>query len=357
MSHYHPLTIAAVTPETREAVTVTFAVPTELTDTFRFTQGQHLNLRARIDGAEVRRSYSICAAATGDPLRILIKRQPGGLFSNWANDNLGAGQVLEVMPPTGLFHAPLDSARAGRYLAIAAGSGITPVISILKTTLQTEPHSEFTLFYGNRASSTILFRDELADLKDMFLDRFSLVHVMTREQQDLDLLNGRLTVEKVQALLRPWGPLAEMDMVFLCGPQEMNRELAASFLAQGYPAARIKTEQFAANQQRQPLRPLPAAAAARQTSQIRLILDGRQHQFACERGSETVLDAGLRAGLDLRFSCKGGVCATCRAKLVEGKVDMDGNFALEDYEIARGYILTCQSYPVTDTVVVDFDQD
>lgn len=357
MSHYHPLKVAAVTPETRDAVTITFIVPPELQAAFRFTQGQHLNVRARIEGEEVRRSYSICEAVQASRLRILVKRQPGGVFSNWANDVLQAGHTLDVMPPAGLFHVPLAPERHGRYLAIAAGSGITPVLSILKTTLAAEPHSDFTLFYGNRASSSILFREELADLKDAYLNRFSLVHVMTREQQDLDLLNGRLTAEKCRELLRYWGPLEAMDAVFLCGPHEMNRDLAQSFQQAGYPVARIKTEQFATSQQKQPLRPLKPVARQPETGQVTLILDGRQYQFPIERGRETILEAGLRAGLDLRFSCKSGVCATCRAKLVSGEVDMDGNFALEDYEIARGYVLTCQSYPVTEKVTVDFDQD
>ncbi|MGH9467818.1 MAG: 2Fe-2S iron-sulfur cluster-binding protein, partial [Terriglobales bacterium] len=340
MSQYHSLPIAAVTAETRDAVTVTFAVPPELEAVFRFTQGQHVNVRARIEGAEVRRSYSICAEAGVDRLRILIKRQPEGLFSNWANDSLRAGQTLDVMPPSGLFHTPLDAARAGRYLAVAAGSGITPVLSLLKTTLRAEPHSQFTLVYGNRASSSILFREELADLKDRYLDRFSLVHVMTREHQDLDLLNGRLSAEKMEQLLRYWGPLAGMDAVFLCGPQLLNRELTDSFRAAGYSAARIKIEQFAANQQRQQAGAAgrPRAAATQTSREVRLILDGRQYRFPIERERETILEAGLRAGLDLRFSCKSGVCATCRAKLVSGEVDMDGNFALEDNEIARGYI-------------------
>ncbi|MGH9488113.1 MAG: 1,2-phenylacetyl-CoA epoxidase subunit PaaE [Terriglobales bacterium] len=357
MSHYHPLAITAVTPETREAITVMLAVPAPLQPAFSFVAGQHLNIRARIEGAEVRRSYSICAGPEEGRLRILIKRQPGGLFSNWANDHLRAGQTLEVMPPAGLFHHRLDPARAGHYLAVAAGSGITPVLSILKSTLVTEPRSEFTLVYGNRASGSILFREELADLKDVYLDRFTLVHVMTREHQDLDLLNGRLTPEKVQELLCHWGPLEAMEAVFLCGPNTMNRDLARSLQAAGFPSAHIKTEQFAANQQRQPLPLLAPAASSASHAQVKLILDGRQHEFPAERGRETILEAGLRAGLDLRFSCKSGVCATCRAKLVAGEVDMDGNFALEDYEIARGYILTCQSYPVTEQVVVDFDQD
>ncbi|HUX68277.1 MAG TPA: 2Fe-2S iron-sulfur cluster-binding protein [Terriglobales bacterium] len=355
MSQYHTLEVAEVRAETREAVVVAFRVPPELRAAFRFTQGQHLNVRARIGGEEARRSYSICAAVQDEQLRILIKRQPGGLFSNWANDELRAGAKLDAMAPAGLFHVPLDPAAARSWLAIAAGSGITPVLSVLKTTLLSEPRSQFTLFYGNRASSTILFREELAELKDRFLDRFILVHVMSREQQDLELLNGHLVPDKVEALLRPWGPLAQMEAVFLCGPNQMNRDLAAALAGWGYPKAKIKIEPFAANQQRQRLPAMAAAAADR--CQATLILDGRHYRFPVVRGKESLLDAGLRAGVDLRYSCKSGVCATCRAKLVQGQVDMDGNFALEDYEIARGFILTCQSYPVTEEVVVDFDQD
>ncbi|HEY8056321.1 MAG TPA: 1,2-phenylacetyl-CoA epoxidase subunit PaaE [Terriglobales bacterium] len=355
MSHYHSLRIAEVKPETRDAITVGFDLPPELAPSFRFTQGQHVNVRATIDGEEVRRSYSICAAPQDARLRILIKRQPGGIFSNWAHEHMHAGGTLDVMPPAGLFHVPLEPARRGHYLAIAAGSGITPVLSILKATLAQEPHSEFTLFYGNRASSSILFREELSDLKDRYLDRFILVHVMSREAQDLELLNGRLTPDRCLDLLRHWGPLAGMDAVFLCGPEEMNQQVAAALIAHGYPAARIKREQFATSRQHQPLRPLPPSTDEA-VCQAQLLLDGRTHQFPVRR-QESILDAGLRAGIDLRFSCKGGVCATCRAKLVAGEVDMDGNFALEDYEIARGYILTCQSFPVTPAVVVDFDQD
>ena len=355
MSQYHTLTVAEVRPETREAVTVTLEVPRELRETFRFVHGQHVNVRATIDGAEVRRSYSICAAPSEQRLRILIKRQTGGVFSSWAQ-NLQAGDRLDVMPPAGLFHTPLDPAAQRRYLAIAAGSGITPVLSIVKTTLAAEPRSEFTLFYGNRASSSILFREELADLKDVYLTRFSLVHVMSREQQDLELLNGRLTPEMVHDLLRHWGPLEAMDAVFLCGPHGMNRDLAAALQSWGYDRDRTKLEQFAVSRQGAP-RPRVEAPAAAGLCQATLIVDGRHHTIPVVRGSETILDAGLRAGLDLRYSCKSGVCATCRAKLESGEVDMDGNFALEDYEIARGYILTCQSYPVTEQVVVDFDQD
>jgi ring-1,2-phenylacetyl-CoA epoxidase subunit PaaE len=357
MSVYHSLEVAEVRPETRDAVAVTFKLPPELAAAFRYTQGQHVNVRAHINGEEVRRSYSICAAAQEQRLRILIKRQAGGVFSTWANQALHPGARLEVMPPAGLFHVPLDAQCQRKYLAIAAGSGITPVLSIIKTTLAAEPASEFTLFYGNRASSAILFREELADLKDTYLTRFTLVHVMSREHQDLDLLNGRLTPEKVRALLAYWGPLEAMDAVFLCGPDAMNHDIAEFLKSTGYAKSKIKAEQFAASQQHTGVRHLAVPpVAAVETCEATLIHDGRHYQFPVIKGRETILDAGLRAGIELRYSCKSGVCATCRAKLVAGEVDMDGNFALEDYEIARGYILTCQSYPVTDKVVVDFDE-
>ena len=359
MSHYHTLPVATVEPETREAVVVGFEVPPELEGTFGFLAGQHVNVRAQIAGSgEVRRSYSICSAPGEAVLRIAIKRHPGGVFSNWANDQLRPGMGLDLMPPAGLFHVPLDASAARRHLAIAAGSGITPVLSLIQATLRDEPRSQFTLFYGNRASSTILFRNLLADIKDCHLERFTLVHVMSREQQDLELLNGRLTPEKVEGLLRHWGPLEAMDAIYICGPGSMNRDLSDVLQRQGYPKGQIKVEQFAVSRQGSvPVASAAAASAEANITEATLILDGRHHRFPVVRGKESILDAGLRAGLDLRHSCKSGVCATCRAKLVEGEVDMDGNFALEDYEIARGYVLTCQSFPVTPRVTVDFDTD
>lgn len=357
MSVYHSLAIAAVRPETREAVTVTLEVPATERAAFRFLPGQHLNVRATIAGEEVRRSYSICSAPGDEGLRILIKRQSGGQFSNWANDALRPGQRLEVMPPTGLFHVPADPGGAHRYLAIAAGSGITPVLSIIKATLAAEPQSQFTLFYGNRGSGSTLFREELSDLKDRYLTRFLLLHVMSREHQDLDLLNGRLSGVKVRELLAHWGPPQGMRAVFVCGPHDMNQDVAAAIAAMGYPRAQIKLEQFATSQQKRRAPQTAPAPAAANLVQITAILDGRHHEFAMARGGESILESGLRAGIDLRYSCQSGVCATCRAKLVQGEVDMDGNFALEDYEVARGFILTCQSYPRSERIVVDFDAD
>jgi ring-1,2-phenylacetyl-CoA epoxidase subunit PaaE len=357
MSKFHPLRIESVRPETREAVAVTFAVPPELADSFRFTQGQHLTLRADIEGEDVRRSYSICAGAHDGRLRIAIKRVPGGQFSNWANAHLKPGQVLEVMPPMGHFNVPLAADARRHYVAFAAGSGITPVFSLVKTTLAAEPASEFTLFYGNRASSSVMFKEELADLKDSYLARFNLVYVMSREPQDIDLLNGRITRDKAETLLRRWVDVNEVDAFFVCGPDGMMKAVQAALEGLDIPKSKVKVELFATSIPRKKDGPARAQAVADQKQcEVTVIQDGRQRSFSMDR-NEAVLEAALAQGLELPYSCKGGVCSTCRCKLREGQVDMDANFALEDYEVARGFILTCQSYPVTDKLVLDFDSD
>ncbi len=357
MSKFHPLRIESVRPETREAVAVTFAVPPELADSFRFTQGQHLTLRADIEGEDVRRSYSICSGVQDGRIRIAIKRVPGGQFSNWANANLRPGQVLEVMPPMGHFNVPLASDARRHYVAFAAGSGITPVFSLVKTTLAAEPHSEFTLFYGNRASSSVMFKEELADLKDAYLSRFNLVYVMSREPQDIELLNGRITREKAESLLRRWVDAAEVDAFFVCGPDGMMKAVQEALDDLGIPKSKVKVELFATSIPRRKDGPARVHAVTDQKQcEVTVIQDGRQRTFSMDR-NEPVLEAALAQGLELPYSCKGGVCSTCRCKLREGQVDMDANFALEDYEVARGFILTCQSYPVTDRLVLDFDSD
>ncbi|MGV3652666.1 MAG: 1,2-phenylacetyl-CoA epoxidase subunit PaaE [Noviherbaspirillum sp.] len=357
MSKFYPLTVARVANETRDAIVVTFAVPPELKETFRYVQGQHLTLRAQIHGEDVRRSYSICSAVQDDRLRVAIKRTPGGVFSTWANDTLKAGEILDVMPPMGHFNVPLAPENRKHYLAFAAGSGITPILSILKTTLLTEPHSRFTLFYGNRASSSVIFRDELGDLKDAWLDRLNLVYIMSREQQDVELFNGRITEAKCGELLRRWVPLDDVDTAFICGPEDMMHGVSRALQEQGLPKERIRIELFAASIPKHAHVPHAKPAPGRKECEVTLIMDGRHTSFAMDKDVESVLDAGLRQGIDMRYSCKGGVCSTCRCKVIEGKVDMDVNYALEDYEIARGFVLSCQSFPVTDKVVLDFDQD
>jgi ring-1,2-phenylacetyl-CoA epoxidase subunit PaaE len=356
MSKFYPLKVAKVRNETRDTIAVTFDVPPELAASFHYQQGQHLTLRARIGDEDVRRSYSICAAAQDRELRVAIKRTPGGLFSCWANDNLAPGATLEVMPPMGHFNVPLDAAASRHYVAFAAGSGITPILSIIKTTLLAEPHSRFTLFYGNRASSSVIFKEELTDLKDMYMERLNLAYVMSREQQDIELFNGRITKEKCAAFLRHWLRIEDIDVAFICGPEDMMLGVSAALQEAGLPKQNIKIELFAASIPKHQHKPRALDALVRHETEVTVIMDGNHTSFTMDKDKESILDAGLRAGIDMRYSCKGGVCSTCRCKLVDGKVDMDVNYALEDYEIARGFVLSCQSFPVTDKVVVDFDQ-
>ncbi len=356
MSKFHPLTVASVARDTRDALTLTFDVPAKLGEAFRFVQGQHLTLRADIDGQDVRRSYSICSAVQDGKLRIAMKRTPGGVFSNWAHEHLQRGQTIDVMPPMGHFNVPLESANRKHYVGFAAGSGITPLLSIVKTTLLTEPQSRFTLFYGNRSTSAVIFREELSDLKDSFLQRLNLVYVMSREPQDIEILNGRIDRKKADVLLERWVNVAEIDTAFVCGPDGMMRAVAESLEAHGLPKSRIKIELFAASIPKHEHKVQAPAEPGHTECAVTVVLDGARREYTLEKDKENILDAALKQGIELPYSCKGGVCSTCRAKLIEGEVDMDVNFALEDYEIARGFILCCQSYPVTDRVVVDFDQ-
>jgi ring-1,2-phenylacetyl-CoA epoxidase subunit PaaE len=356
MSKFYRLTVAKVKSETRDTIAVTFAVPPALAPSFVYQQGQHLSLRAQIDGEDVRRSYSICSAVQDGALRVAIKRTPGGLFSSWANDNLKVGMTLDVMPPMGHFNVPLDAGNARRYVAFAAGSGITPILSIIKTTLLAEPHSSFTLFYGNRASSSVIFKDELTDLKDLYMQRLNLAYVMSREQQDIELFNGRITREKCAQFLQHWVRVEDLDVAFICGPEDMMHGVSAALQDAGMPKQNIKIELFAASIPKHQHKARVFDPAERHETQVTVIMDGNHTSFTMDKDKESILDAGLRAGIDMRYSCKGGVCSTCRCKLLDGKVDMDANYALEDYEIARGFVLSCQSFPVSDKVVIDFDQ-
>jgi ring-1,2-phenylacetyl-CoA epoxidase subunit PaaE len=356
MSKFYPLTVAKVKHETRDAVSLTFAVPPELKSTFAYQQGQHLTLRAMIDGEDVRRSYSICSAVQDEQLRVAIKRTPGGLFSSWANEHLAPGATLDVMPPMGHFNVPLEPGSERHYLAFAAGSGITPILSIIKTTLQAEPKSRFTLVYGNRASSSVIFRDELTDLKDVYMGRLKLVYVMSREQQDIELFNGRITGEKCSAFLKHWIDIADIDIAFICGPEDMMHGVSKSLQEAGMAREQIRIELFAASIPKHEHTPRPVEAGARQQTEVTVIMDGSAASFTMDKDKESILDAGIRAGIDMRYSCKGGVCSTCRCKIVDGNVEMDVNYALEDYEVARGFVLSCQAFPITDKVVIDFDQ-
>jgi ring-1,2-phenylacetyl-CoA epoxidase subunit PaaE len=359
MSKFYPLTVSSVRHETRDSVVLTLDVPMEHKEAFRFQQGQYLTFRTKIDGEEVRRSYSICAAVQDPHLRVGIKKVADGRFSTWANEQIAVGDLLDVMPPMGSFFVPLDPANEKHYVAFAGGSGITPVLGIVKTTLLTEPKSSFTLFYGNRASSTIMFREELEDIKNNNLGRFQLVHVLEREKQDVDLFNGILNREKCDLLLKYWVNVSDIDTAFICGPEAMMLQVSEALQAAGLDKRQIKFELFASpSQSPKGIRKAQTAAVSNMENacQATIVIDGRARTIDMQKGAKTILDAALGEGLELPYACKGGVCSTCRALLSEGEVDMDANFALEDYEIQRGYILTCQSYPVTDKILVDFDQ-
>jgi ring-1,2-phenylacetyl-CoA epoxidase subunit PaaE len=356
MSKFHRLSVSKIERETRDAVAVTFAVPPPLADSFRFAAGQHLTLRADIGGQDVRRSYSICSGVQDQTLRIAVKRNPGGVFSEWANETLKPGDALDVMPPMGHFNVPLAAGNRKHYAGFAAGSGITPLLSLVKTTLAAEPLSEFTLFYGNRASGTVMFKEELAALKDIHLTRFNLVHVLSREAQDIEVLHGRIDRTKADALIAHWLDLDGVDAVFVCGPDGMMQAVAAALTGRGFPPGKVRIERFATSVPKHEHKPGKPPEPGHTKCEVTVVMEGATKTFMLEKGKESVLEAGLKSGVELPYSCKSGVCSTCRAKLIAGEVDMDVNFALEDYEVARGFVLTCQSHPVTDKVTVDYDQ-
>lgn len=356
MSRFHTLEVTDVRQETRDAISIAFEVPEALQDDYRYREGQHLVLRSEIDGEEVRRSYSICSSPADKELRIAVKRISGGLFSNYLNDQVRKGMQIEAMPPAGHFHIELDPSRTGQYLGVAAGSGITPIYSIIKTTLETEPNSEFTLFYGNRATSSTILREQLEDLKNRFMERLNLVYVMTREQQDIDLYNGRIDGEKCKALFDHWLDVPNLTAAFLCGPQTMIETVRDELEEHSLDRSRIHFELFATTGGNQARKHHATKAEGKvQMCDVTVIADGRQLNFELGRDTENLLDAGIAHGADLTYSCKAGVCSTCRAKVLEGEVEMDANFALEDYEVEAGYVLSCQCYPVSDKVVLDFD--
>jgi ring-1,2-phenylacetyl-CoA epoxidase subunit PaaE len=351
---FHRLAVNDVRRESADAVSLTFAIPSELADDYSFAPGQYLTLRRTMDGEEVRRSYSICSGPDDGELRIAVKKVDGGAFSSWAADELKAGDELDVMTPTGRFgiaHAP-DQARI--YAGFAAGSGITPILSIAKGVLAREPHSRFFLFYGNRSTSCVLFRKALEDLKDRFMQRLSIFHVISGEEQDIPILHGRLDGEKVRVLLRSLVPASSVDHVFICGPTGMSEDVEATCRDIGIGEDRIHVERFVSGLGGKPRPKAAVAPSAPAKAMASLVIDGKRREVPVAEG-ESILDAALRAGMDLPFACKGGMCSTCRAKLVEGDARMDVNYSLEPWELKAGFILTCQARPVSEKVMVDYD--
>ena len=351
--NFHDLTISDLRRETPDAVSLAFAVPAALREMYRFTPGQYLTLRAVIDGEEVRRSYSICSDLDDDELRVVIKRLASGAFSNWVNEHLRVGDALSVMTPDGRFGEPIEPGSPRTLVAFAAGSGITPVMAILKTVLRREA-GRFFLFYGNRSTADIIFREQLEDLKDRYLARLSVFHVLSREPQDLPMLNGHLDAEKVRVLMRSVVPVANVDHAFICGPQPMIEGLQDELVDLGMQRERVHVERFTPGVGGRP-RPVVVAPTAPPKAMATVISEGARFEFPVAEG-EAIIDAAIRAGRSLPYSCKGGMCCTCRARLIEGRVEMAVNYSLEPWETAAGYVLTCQSRPVTDRVVIDYDQ-
>ena len=351
---FHRLVVSDLRRETADAVSMTFKIPGELADDYAFAPGQYLTLRTTMDGEEVRRSYSICSGPDDGELRIAVKKVDGGAFSTWAADELKSGDELDVMTPTGRFGIAPAPDDARTYVGFAAGSGITPLISIIKGVLAREPKSRFFLFYGNRSTTGVMFLEALEELKDRFLQRFSLFHVISGEEQDLPILHGRLDGEKVRVLLRSLVPASSIDHIFVCGPTGMSDEIAATCRDIGIAEDRIHVERFVSGLGGKPRPKAVIPPSAPPKAFASLVIDGKRREVPVAEG-EAILDAALRAGVDLPFACKGGMCSTCRARLVEGKAEMDVNYSLEPWELKAGFVLTCQAKPVSDKVVVDYD--
>jgi ring-1,2-phenylacetyl-CoA epoxidase subunit PaaE len=355
MAGFYPLTVTAIRHDTREAVVLTLEPRPEDRPAFAFIQGQYLTFRRVFDGEEIRRSYSICVERGSPTLQVGIKKVEGGWFSTWANEELAVGDVLEAMAPMGGFHSPIEPERRKHYLGFAGGSGITPVLGILRTVLAQEPLSSFTLVYGNRSSGTIMFREDLEDLKNRHLCRLSIVHVLESDAQEIELFAGRVDGAKCDALFRSWIDVARVDQAFICGPEPMMLAVADALKRHGMPAERIKIELFASVRSRRPrTRATAAEAQAGTTCAATVLIDGLRHSFAMPKHGVSVLEAALAAGVDVPYSCKAGVCSTCRARIVEGEAEMEANFALEDYEVRRGYVLACQCYPLSDTLTLEY---
>lgn len=352
--HFHTLKIVSLRRETADSVSLAFAVPEALREAYHYSPGQYLTLRAVIGGEDVRRSYSICSGLDDDELRVAIKRVPGGAFSNWANDAPRVGETLDVMTPDGRFGVPIEQGASRTLVGFAAGSGITPILSILKSVLSREPGSRFFLFFGNRSTESIMFRGQLEDLKDRFLSRLSVFHVLSREQQDVPILNGHLDAEKVNRLLHSMVPVASVDHAFVCGPQPMIEGLEKALADAGLMREQIHVERFTPAAGGRP-RPVVLQPTAPPKAVATVISEGVRTEIPVAEG-EAIIDAAIRAGRNLPYSCKGGMCCTCRARLLEGRVEMTVNYSLEPWETDAGYVLTCQSHPVTARVVLDYDQ-
>ncbi len=357
MARFHDLEVTDIHKTIRDAVVVTLKPMNGSTEEFDFTQGQYLTFRRDFDGEELRRSYSICAGKDDGILQVGIKRVDGGAFSTWANSDLKVGDTVQAMPPMGSFHTAIDPSAEKQYLGFAGGSGITPVLSILKTTLAREPHSRFTLVYANKGVNTIMFREELEDLKNLYMGRLNVIHILETDAQEIELFTGLVTQEKCAELFEHWIDIQNVDTAFICGPEPMMLGIASALRAHGLNDGQIKFELFASAQPGRAKRKVSGADTSSQANQTKasITMDGATQTVTMPK-DQSILDAALENAMDAPYACKAGVCSTCRCRVLEGDVEMVANHALEDYEVEKGYVLSCQAYPLTDTVVVDYDQ-
>lgn len=355
---FYKVKVKEVRKETEECVSLLFSIPEEMRSAFTFSPGQHIIIKSRAeDGEELRRNYSICSCPSDSALRVAVKKIPGGYYSTYVNEKLQVGQELEISNPQGNFFVNIDPRHKKTYVAVAAGSGITPVMAMLKTILREEPKSRFWLIYGNRDKSSIIFKQELEDLKNQYMGRFSVYHVLSRESMEHPLNSGRIDAEKINMFLSKIIGVENLDEVYLCGPEGLIQASRQAFEAAGIPAKQIHYELFYHQ-------PTTANASRKDSSgtngenlisQVQVKLDGVIHAFSLAYNGDSILEAALKQGADLPFSCKGGVCATCKCKLEQGEVHMDVNYALEPEELEQGFILSCQSHPISPNVVVNYD--
>lgn len=353
MSKFHLLKIKEIEKTTADCSVITFDVDESLIEDFAYKQGQYLTLKADINGEEVRRSYSLCSSPIDQEWKVAVKKIEDGRFSTFANEVLQQGDTLEVMPPNGKFYVECEPEVAKNYLAFAAGSGITPILSIIKTHLHREPNSTFKLFYVNQSAVSIILKEEVEALRNIFLGRFEIYHFLTREHRNVELFNGRLSEEKMEIICEKLVDISTVNDAFVCGPNEMIFMVRDFLTAKGMPEKNVHFELF--NTSGVAAKKKERKIDMSKMSQIHIVEGGKTIMFNIPQGSDNILDAGMKQNMDLPYACKGGVCCTCRAKLIEGDIDMEVNYALEPDEIEAGYILTCQAVPLSEKVVVDFD--
>ncbi|WP_298892257.1 1,2-phenylacetyl-CoA epoxidase subunit PaaE [uncultured Psychroserpens sp.] len=356
MAEFHNLKIADIYKETEDTSVVAFEIPSELHDEFKFNQGQHLTLKADINGEDVRRSYSLCSSPFEKQWRVAVKQIPGGKFSTYINEELKIGDEIEVMAPSGTFGVDVMPESSKNYLFFAAGSGITPVLSMIKTHLATEPNSTCKLFYVNKTAKSIIFKEELEQLRNTYFGRLEIYYFLTKERRDIELFNGRFDDEKMEVLTKTFIDIPDTSEVFLCGPEQMVNYVSDYLVKKGLPKELVHFELFVTGLSEEDIKRAERLAQQNvEGIEITIVDGGKEFAFTMTKEYDNILDAALGAGADLPFACKGGVCSTCKCQVVDGEVEMKINYALEDKEVAQNYVLSCQAVPTTEKVVVDFD--